>query len=220
MMKNFKVWTEAEYISNANLIFNIGSKMTRRENKDFVMDEYNKNVYRFLLLYFNGQQKALDVFPNKHYALHKNLLICGEVGTGKTMMMKIFSEYLKQTRNPMKFMNTSVTEILNHHAINHNFDKYTFNEDKSRNFEGSPYNICINDIGLRTHLHFGTNTQVFIEEILHARNEIFVDNNKFCHITTNLTPSEIKETFYDQYGRLVDRFKTYNLIPLNGESRR
>lgn len=36
-----------------------------------------------------------------------------------------------------------------------------------------------------------------------------------------MSPSEIKDYFSnDEYGRLVDRLKFYNIIHMNGESRR
>ena len=57
-------------------------------------------------------------------------------------------------------------------------------------------------------------------DFFHARNEIWAQQGKFAHITTNLTASELKEYFADGYGRLEDRFKTYNVIHLKGQSRR
>ena len=38
--------------------------------------------------------------------------------------------------------------------------------------------------------------------------------------TTNLSIEQLKEKYKDGFGRLIDRFKTYNVIPLGGESRR
>ncbi|MDL2310275.1 hypothetical protein LJC39_04080, partial [Parabacteroides sp. OttesenSCG-928-B22] len=61
---------------------------------------------------------------------------------------------------------------------------------------------------------------ILVEDFFHARSEIWSQYGKFAHITTNLTPAEIKEYFNDDYGRLNDRFKFYNVIHLKGESRR
>ena len=47
-----------------------------------------------------------------------------------------------------------------------------------------------------------------------------VHYKKSAHLTTNLTTQQLTEEFKDNFGRLVDRFKTYNVIELNGESRR
>ena len=63
-------------------------------------------------------------------------------------------------------------------------------------------------------------TKLLTNEFLHARNEVWVHYKKSAHLTTNLTTQQLTEEFKDNFGRLVDRFKTYNVIELNGESRR
>lgn len=50
--------------------------------------------------------------------------------------------------------------------------------------------------------------------------EIWSQYGKFAHITTNLSPAELKDYFKDEYGRLADRLKFYNVIHLSGDSRR
>ena len=110
--------------------------------------------------------------------------------------------------------------MVNYYKINSHLDKYTYAEIGSTNFDGKPVSVCLNDVGLQTHLHFGTDTKVLIDDFFHARNELWTNQNKFTHITTNLTPSELKSHFTDEFGRLTDRLKTYNIIYLKGESRR
>lgn len=45
---------------------------------------------------------------------------------------------------------------------------------------------------------------------------------KFAHLTANLTTADLAKVFNgkDPYSRTIDRFKTYNVIPLPGENRR
>ena len=57
-------------------------------------------------------------------------------------------------------------------------------------------------------------------EFLHARNEIWTQYHKMAHLTSNLTNEQLKQKYRDGFGRLLDRFKTYNVIPLAGDSRR
>lgn len=192
----------------------------RGQFRQYMVDEYNRDVLRFLLYYFNGCRKAEEIFPDKGYTCHKNLLLCGEVGVGKTLMMQAFAKYLELTGNPRVFKNLSVTQMINYYKLHNHIDRYTFNEDGSKKFEGDPFNICLNDIGLQTHQYFGTDTKVMICEFLYARNDIWAQQGKFAHITTNLTPKELKAYFDDGYGRIVDRFKSYNIIHLTGKSRR
>lgn len=194
------------------------------QKRKFEIDDNNRDVLRFLLYYFNNCELAESIFPEKHYKLHNNILLMGGVGTGKTMMMQVFSEYLRITKNPNSFRNVSVTQMTNYFTMHNNIDRYTFNEEGCTGFEGKPYNICLNDIGVENRPFYGIDTRTIVEDFLHARNEIWtqtaVEARKFAHLTTNLTMKQLKEVFTDDFGRLTDRFKTYNIIKLTGESRR
>ena len=75
------------------------------ERRQFETDRGNDKVLRFLLYYFNDCPLAESVFPEENYKLHKNLLIVGDPGTGKTLMMQIFADYLKLTDNPNASVN-------------------------------------------------------------------------------------------------------------------
>ncbi|WP_211208047.1 hypothetical protein [Anaerophaga thermohalophila] len=207
------------YAYHSNLLVEIANELLAPEGKTFEIGE-NGEILRFLLYYFNGLREAEQVMPEKQYKIHKNLIICGKVGVGKTFLMRVFEEYLKRTRNPRGYANLSVTQMVNYYKINNHLDRYTYNEENSRTFEGNPVNICLNDIGLKTHTHFGTDTKILIEDFLHARTEIWEQRRKFTHLTTNLTPKQLIEYFDDEYGRLADRFKFYNIIFLKGDSKR
>lgn len=195
----------------------------RPQRRKFVVDDYNRDVIRFLLYYFNNCQYAERVFPGRGYKLHKNIMLQGGLGVGKTMMMQCFSEYLKRIGSPRFFHNLSVTQMVNYYTIHNNFDRYTFYEEDSRGFMPKPENVCLNDVGLNDEkVFYGMNTAVLTDDFLLARNDIWAGWDKFAHITTNLDEKALTARFTkgDKYGRLVDRFKTYNVIPLLGESRR
>ena len=188
--------------------------------RKFVVDDNNRDVLRFLLYYFNGCPLAEEVFPGRGYKLHKHIMLQGAVGTGKTMLMQVFSEYLRITENPRFFHNLSVTQMVNYYTLHNNLDRYTFNEEENRGFKCMPVNICLNDIGVQSTKFYGTDTETLTNEFLHARNEIWTNYHKMAHLTTNLTTEQLKQKYKDGFGRLLDRFKTYNIIPLTGESRR
>lgn len=192
------------------------------QRRKFIVDDNNRDVLRFLLYYFNNCPLAEEVFPGRGYKLHKSILIQGGVGVGKTLLMQIFSEYLQRTGNPRFFWNLSVTQMVNYYTIHNNLDRFTYNEEECRGFKCNPQNVCLNDIGIQDRTFFGMDTGLLTDEFLHARNEIWTQYGKFAHLTTNLDNNELQKRFKrnDGFGRLVDRFKTYNVIPLMGKSRR
>lgn len=214
----------AVYDMHYNLFLYIADNIVLRpQRRKFVVDDYNRDVIRFLLYYFNNCQYAEDVFPKRGYKLHKNIMLQGGLGVGKTMMMQCFSEYLKRIGSPRFFHNLSVTQMVNYYTIHNNFDRYTFYEEDSKGFMPKPENVCLNDVGLNDDkVFYGMNTSVLTDDFLLARNDIWAGWDKFAHITTNLDDKSLIARFTkgDKYGRLVDRFKTYNVIPLLGESRR
>lgn len=193
------------------------------QHREFVIDDDNRLVIRFLLYYFNNCPLAEDVFPGRGYKLHKNIMLQGGLGVGKTMIMQCFSEYLKRIKSPRFFHNLSVTQMVNYYTIHNNFDRYTFYEEDSKGFMPKPENVCLNDVGLNDDkIFYGMNTSVLTDDFLLARNDIWAGWDKFAHITTNLDEKALIARFTkgDKYGRLVDRFKTYNVIPVTGKSRR
>ncbi len=212
---------EEVYQAHANTLLWVANRIVlAHQRRKFVVDDHNREILRFLLYYFNGCPLAEDVFPGRGYKLHKHILLQGAVGTGKTLLMQVFSEYLRVTENPRFFYNLSVTQMVNYYTLHNNLDRYTFHEEENRGFQCTPVNICLNDIGVQSTKFYGIDTDTLTTEFLHARNEIWTQYHKMAHLTTNLTTGQLKQKYKDGFGRLLDRFKTYNIIPLAGESRR
>lgn len=222
-LASFDLQDEGIYKAHAKLLLYIANNVVlARQRRQFVIDDNNRNVIRFLLYYFNGCPLAEEVFPGRGYKLHKNIMLQGGVGVGKTMLMQVFSEYLMRIRSPRFFYNLSVTQMVNYYTLHNNLDRFTFNEEENRGFQCTPVNICLNDIGIQDKTFFGMDTGLLTDEFLHARNEIWTQYGKCAHLTTNLDDKALRKRFErnDGFGRLVDRFKTYNIIPMGGVSRR
>lgn len=212
---------ERMYNIHSNLLVQCAKNVLAKNNGgEFIIDDSNKKVLRFLLYYFNNCPKALEVFPERKHSLNKSILLCGDVGVGKTLIMDAFALYLKETNNPKAFYNLSQTQMMNYYTTHNTLDKFTFNEENSKNFEGNPVNLCINDLGLATKKFYGNDLKVIIDEFLYARYEIWASQGKCAHITTNLDKDRIIDLFKDDSGRLADRFKMYNVVPMKGESKR
>lgn len=211
------------YRAHAKLLLHIANlAVLDRQNRTFTVDDNNRQVIRFLLYYFNNCPLAEEVFPGRGYKLHKNILLQGGVGVGKTLLMQIFAEYLHRIKSPRAFHCVSVTQMVNYYTMHNNLDRFTYNEEEQRGFQCMPANVCLNDIGIQDKTFFGMDTGLLTDEFLHARNEIWTQYGKFAHLTTNLDNTQLKQRFSEKngFGRLVDRFKTYNIIPLTGKSRR
>lgn len=222
-LASYDLQDEETYKAHANLLLYIANNVVlARQRRQFVIDDNNRDIIRFLLYYFNGCQLAEEVFPGRGYKLHKNVMLQGGVGVGKTLLMQIFSEYLMRIRSPRFFYNLSVTQMVNYYTLHNNLDRFTFNEEENKGFQCTPVNICLNDIGIQDKTFFGMDTGLLTDEFLHARNEIWTQYGKCAHLTTNLDDKALRKRFErnDGFGRLVDRFKTYNIIPMGGISRR
>lgn len=217
----------AVYSAHCKLVRQIANEIVLApQHRVFEVDDNNRDVLRFLLYYFNECPLAENVFPGRGYKLHKNIMLQGGVGVGKTMMMQIFSEYLRLTNNPLFFHNVSVTQMVNHFSLHNNIDLYAYNEEGSVGFQIKPMHLCLNDIGMENRPFYGIDTTTVVNDFLHARNELWgnsaICDRRFAHLTTNLDIKKLKAVFgsKDAYGRTVDRFKTYNVIPMSGKSRR
>lgn len=222
-LASYDLQDEGTYKAHANLLLYIANNIVlARQRRQFVIDDNNRDIIRFLLYYFNGCSLAEEVFPGRGYKLHKNVMLQGGVGVGKTLLMQIFSEYLMRIRSPRFFYNLSVTQMVNYYTLHNNLDRFTFNEEENKGFQCTPVNICLNDIGIQDKTFFGMDTGLLTDEFLHARNEIWTQYGKCAHLTTNLDDKALRKRFErnDGFGRLVDRFKTYNIIPMGGISRR
>ena len=94
MTKGFEDLTNEEiYKQHANLLYHCGMARMAKEFKEFVVDDENREVLRLLLYYFNNCQRFETMMPNKKYKIYKHIMLCGPVGSGKTLIMQIFAYY-------------------------------------------------------------------------------------------------------------------------------
>lgn len=172
---------------------------------DFVINETNKDTLKQLLLYFSGSSK----FDG---SLRKGIMLIGSVGTGKSLLFRVFKEYTSQIIRLNSFQYHTSQEIIDNVNVkgveymdlfNHNYD--------------NPITCYIDDIASRNEVikYYGTEVNV-MEQLLSIRYNIYSRYRKLTHVTSNKYPSDFKELYDD---RIVDRMKEmFNIIELTGES--
>lgn len=199
---------KAVFVAHIEILKYVANEIILKpQRRKFEIDDNNRDVIKFLMYYFNECDLAEKVFPGRGYKLHKNILLQGGVGVGKTMLMQIFSEYLKRTKNPRFFYNVSVTQMVNYYSIHNNIDRFLYNEKESRGFQGNPVSLCLNDIGVDNRPFYGIDTLTIVNDFLHARNEIWANfgefDKRFAHLTTNLTDEQLKMKFQKKMNTVV-----------------
>ena len=183
------------------MLVNIASEI-----KDFAIDEHNKAVYSSVFDYFFGIEGDLD--------LKKGLWIEGDIGTGKSTMMRLFSELLKKQFKGFKIYDC--TRVSNDYAINCDLDRYTYNQS---GYNGEPVNMCFDELGKETipSIHFGQKLNV-MQHILHVRYTLWQGYGVKTFVTTNDGIKDIE----NKYGSYIkDRcIEMFNFVSMTGKSRR
>ena len=185
---------------------------------NFKINENNKKILKLLLLYFTGNElfsNELEEHTGNKGSLGKGIMLVGGVGSGKTLLFKIFKKYTGMLRvNSFQFYNAlEIIDEVNISGINY-LDKFNNNHD---GIKSNPITCYIDDIAAANEKvkHFGTDHNV-IEQLLSIRYNILNRYHKLTHISTNKFPSELADVYGE---RVIDRLiEMFNIIELDGKS--
>lgn len=165
--------------------------------KEFVIDDDNKEVINQMFYYFTMNPKFKGNF-------HKGILICGGFGTGKTVIMDIFTTIIQESLmvNIRKYSSLELPKLIKDKGISE--------------FKMKPMNI--DEIGREPKEinDFGTKMNPLIDLFTHRYNE-----NSLTFGTCNFSESSMtgKDSIYGEY--IGERLKEmFNFIELKGNSRR
>jgi len=171
----------------------------------YEIEPINQPVYQNLLKYF-----LCD--PSSEYDLKKGIYLFGDVGRGKSFLMKAIQMVMRVIKfEARQFTRESCRDIV-----------FRVGETKEinvlRTFFDGPY--CFDDFGYedKTAKVWGQDHSI-MEEILVQRYDKMVNYGLMTHITSNLPPEKVK----DVYGsaRLSSRFyEMFNFMHLEGIDKR
>jgi hypothetical protein len=184
-----------------------------RFRKSFMVDGENTALVLKLADYFSGRES----FKAGGYSLDKGILIMGNVGTGKTELMKFF-----QKNKKCCYSIKPVNDIAGEFSIYKNEidDVYSTPIEKPLNdpdvFFQRKIGYCFDDLGTEEIKNDYGNKKNVMADILMA----IYSKKQFSkfHITTNLSSEEIAE----RYGtRISSRLREmFNVFAMSGTDRR
>ena len=122
--------------------------------------------------------------------LNKGILLIGPVGCGKTSLMTLMRHIPQQER---KFFMKTCRDV-SFEFIKDGYEvvqRYSYGHTTHREHK----NYCFDDLGTEKNLKYFGNECNVMAEILLSRYEIFVSKHIHTHITSNLSASELEESY-------------------------
>jgi len=185
--------------------------------REFVIDDFNKGLVNTLLLYFMQDTEFEQIAEG--YSLKKGLLLFGNVGCGKTSIMKMFGV------NPLQsYITISCRQVAAEYADTK--DKNSGGEPAIRHYWYENYlpvfwlnpfrhqsaGICFDDLGTEeTSRHYGNEKNVMAEIIMNRYDRHYAFQHK-THLTTNLNADQIEEYYGSRCrSRLREMFNAIEL---------
>lgn len=187
------------------------SWMSNHTTDRFIIDNSNQEIIRNLFLYFLG-------FKGK-YDLQKGIWLEGTIGSGKSALLHIFSQFLRRF-NSGSFRVDSTLYISKYYADNGEVNLWTRN-DSGIYSSKRPVEIAFDELGRElgdsgTDLsNYMGNKKNVMQYILHERHILWQQTGLRTHITTNKTALEI-ENLYGDFIR-DRRAEMFNIIPVTRE---
>lgn len=207
IIKTVKINWYQHIVGMVNLARSFEPKFRLRDNTE--------KVLRLMLMYFSGDPdflKGMGDFGLKNASLDKGILLVGGVGTGKSLLFKIFKKYTGEIIRVNSFQYHTSQSIIDNVNVSGVDELELYNHN-----HGRPITCYIDDIASSNESikHYGTEINA-MEQLLSLRYNVYSRYRKLTHATSNKYPSEMLK-LYDE--RIVDRMKEmFNIIELDGDS--
>lgn len=176
----------------------------------FIVDEALKPAMRALILYFTNDPRFEEEGNGK---LSKGIFLCGNVGTGKTILMQSFRDNAKKRYNVY-----STNELTDTYVTGDIEALHYFLGNRDAMYGGDPKAYCFDDLGSENTSvkHMGNDLNV-MERIILSRYEKKIPFY-YTHFTSNID-AELVEKMYGT--RVRSRLREMcNFIVIDGTDRR
>jgi len=201
-----------------------------KEPKHYIFDRYSEPLFDMLCYYFNGDAdfvKLAEAYGVKNPSLEKGLLLAGNFGVGKSMLLKIFMQNKRQSyfiREAKKIADQFV-QSKEKTIPEEYFAPFENGFDDPNVFYQKYSGLCIDDIGAeRVKNNFGNISNVVGDLIEHRYSFVPVNPDMpkligpMLHGATNLSSDDLKE-YYGE--RVLSRMReVFNFIVCKGNDRR
>lgn len=180
------------------------------------LDADNHPVFKALCRYFTGHESFEKMGDG--YSLKKGIMLCGNVGRGKTTLMSLFRANKRQSFRLISCRDLADRFATEGHELLHNWSRPINVPSHIDTFYQNEIGVCFDDLGTESSKkNFGNEVNV-MENILMNRYDLGVMPFYYTHVTTNLSGDQIEE-FYGTRVRSRMR-EMFNMIILPGEDRR
>lgn len=190
------------------------------------IDEDNRQVIQWLCMYFTNDAEfsrqliRTDNAGREYYGdMDKGIMLVGDVGTGKTTLMRCFGSNQRGTYDLVQ-----VPMLCDLYAEDGKKTIDVFSELRQvipdrDNFFQRYVGQWFDDMGTeREKKHFGNAKNVMSDIILNRYNNKHLFGFHYTHITTNLTNQLIEEMYGSR--ELSRIYEMFNIIQLKGSDRR
>lgn len=206
---------ESKIMRASELIMYVGKKLIKDFNLD---DEQRKAIYEQVFYIISGNDKMAEFGHKKG----KGVLLIGDIGVGKTIMMRLMQVVFKDSARKFRWVNCMDFRDMLEEGMKPSDIKVMYGKDLK-------CDLYIDDLGLGQveHNKYG-NVFNIVAEILFERDELFVNDGFLTHLSSNVPTSVNKEqpttvrSLERLYGdRVLDRIvQLTNLIIWPGKSLR